>query len=556
MYIALYRKWRPADFDNIIGQDHIVTALKNQIIRGQVGHAYLFSGPRGTGKTSTAKVFARAMNCLSPVNGEPCGTCEACRYLADENNLDVIEIDAASNNGVDEIRDLREKVKFPPAACRYKVYIIDEVHMLSSGAFNALLKTLEEPPAHAVFILATTEQHKLPATILSRCQRYDFHRITTREIADRLRMILKESGADMTEDALMLIARSAEGGMRDALSMADMCISYGASGTIGYDDVAQLIGSADRQTLRELVEAILGMDTAGALTRIDRLALAGRDMTVLTRDLIEYFRTLMILASCPQPEGMIEDSPEALEAYRAQAQGVSPDTLLMCASELAQAEYQMKWSQRTRTLLEMAVVKICSPARAADVTELAQRLERLEERVTALAAQPPTQAAQAPTAPVPAPEAAAKAPQAEPQEAKAPEATSPQSAPPKPPAAAEPAPQPAQREAEAPADERTAAQLWKEIKASVKKKNSILYMMIQDAGEAKIADGKLQIRFPAKMKNNYEIAVKPDRLECIKQAAREIGCPYPVQLSCADEAQDDPLGLAQDLFGDDQIFMK
>ena len=247
-YQALYRKWRPKTFDDVVGQRHVTETIKNEVKNGTCGHAFLFCGSRGTGKTTTAKVLSRAINCLNPENGEPCGHCEACRQLENENNLDIVEIDAASNNGVDEIRDLRDKVKYPPTIGRYKVYIIDEVHMLSIGAFNALLKTLEEPPAHAVFILATTEPQKLPATILSRCQRFDFKRIPASLIEGRLEQVATADGDQADHESIALIARAAEGGMRDALSILDMCLSYG-SGKLDAQIVREVLGASDRSFL-------------------------------------------------------------------------------------------------------------------------------------------------------------------------------------------------------------------------------------------------------------------------------------------------------------------
>jgi DNA polymerase-3 subunit gamma/tau len=272
---ALYRAWRPTTFGDVVGQDAIVTTLKNQIASGRVAHAYLFCGSRGTGKTTAAKIFARAVNCENPREGDPCGECPACLALAAENNLDIIEIDAASNNGVDEIRDLREKIKYPPQQARYRVYIIDEVHMLSTGAFNALLKTLEEPPTHALFILATTEPQRLPATVLSRCQRYDFRRIPARVIVGRMRTVAQGEKADVTDGALALIARTAEGGMRDALSLLDMCLSYGG-GSADEALVRDVLGAVDRGFLFAFADALLRGDAAGAVRAVDALMRSGQ----------------------------------------------------------------------------------------------------------------------------------------------------------------------------------------------------------------------------------------------------------------------------------------
>ena len=267
-YQALYRAWRPGTFTEICGQDAITRTLKRQVMSGHIAHAYLFCGTRGTGKTTAAKVLSRAINCLNPKDGDPCRECEICRALQQENCMDVIEIDAASNNGVDEIRDLREKIKYPPAVTRYKVYIIDEVHMLSTGAFNALLKTLEEPPKHAVFILATTEPQKLPATILSRCQRFDFHRISVETIVDRLMVVLGGIGRTAEEDALYEIARAAEGAMRDALSLLDVCLSY-TDGEVTGSLARDVLGTAGRSAMFEFTDALIKGDAGGALLHID-----------------------------------------------------------------------------------------------------------------------------------------------------------------------------------------------------------------------------------------------------------------------------------------------
>ena len=292
-YQALYRAWRPDTFSEIVGQDATIRTLRRQVETGRVAHAYLFCGTRGTGKTTAAKVFARAINCLRPVEGDPCGACEVCLQLQKENSMDVIEIDAASNNGVDEIRDLREKVKFPPAVARYKVYIIDEVHMLSTGAFNALLKTLEEPPAHAVFILATTEPQRLPATILSRCQRFDFKRLSVDTIVERMMTVLGGIGRTASEEALHEIARAAEGAMRDALSILDVCLSY-TDGEVEIRLVRDVLGTAGRDFLFDFADALLSFDAKRALFKIDELLRRGLDAQVFAREVAGHMRALML----------------------------------------------------------------------------------------------------------------------------------------------------------------------------------------------------------------------------------------------------------------------
>ena len=285
-YQALYRRYRPARFEDFVGQEAVIKTLRSQVMSGRIAHAYLFCGTRGTGKTSTAKVFARAVNCEHPENGDPCGQCAACQALSAESSLDILEIDAASNNGVDEIRDLREKVKYPPQNGRYRVYIIDEVHMLSTGAFNALLKTLEEPPSYVVFILATTEPQKLPATILSRCQRFDFHRIPMHQIIGRMKVAVEKEGILAEEAALSRIARAAEGGMRDAWSIMDMCLGYAQEDDTGLTEelVLRVLGAADRTFLFDFADKLIGSDAVGALTMIDDMMRMGREVQVFVRD--------------------------------------------------------------------------------------------------------------------------------------------------------------------------------------------------------------------------------------------------------------------------------
>ncbi len=352
-YQALYRTWRPEQFRDIVGQERIITTLINQITSGRIPHAYLFCGSRGTGKTTTAKVLSRAINCLHPEDGEPCGVCEACKQLSGENNLDIVEIDAASNNGVDEIRDLRDKIKYPPTVGRYKVYIIDEVHMLSIGAFNALLKTLEEPPAHAVFILATTEPQKLPATILSRCQRFDFKRIPAQVIEGRLYTVLEGVGAQAEPEAVSLIARAAEGGMRDALSILDMCLSYG-EGRLESDIVREVLGASDRTFLFDFAGALIAGEVSRALKMIDTLMRDGRDPAVFAREVTGHMRSLLVARSCEKGlEDLLEVTAEDAERFRAQAAEASEARLMRLMSLFMQAENDMKWATQQRAVLEL-----------------------------------------------------------------------------------------------------------------------------------------------------------------------------------------------------------
>ena len=321
MYQVLYRKWRPQAFADVYGQNHITAALKNELQTGRLAHAYLFTGSRGTGKTTCAKIMAKAVNCLHPVDGDPCNECDICKGIDSGAIMDVVEIDAASNNGVDNIRDLREEVNFTPAVAKYRVYIIDEVHMLSTGAFNALLKTLEEPPPHVVFILATTEVHKLPATILSRCQRFDFHRIQPADIAARIQYVAGQEQFTVTDEAATLLARLADGALRDALSLLDQCVSR--SREITADVVAETTGLAGRQYLFELSAAVRAGDSGAALALIDRLYNASKDMERLCAEWTEYFRNLMILKSVKDAADLIVAPPA--ELHRMAAEGGEPE---------------------------------------------------------------------------------------------------------------------------------------------------------------------------------------------------------------------------------------
>ena len=380
-YQALYRTWRPEFFRDIMGQDRIVTTLVNQITSGRIPHAYLFCGSRGTGKTSTAKVLSRAINCQNNQGGEPCGECEACRQLAGENNLDIVEIDAASNNGVDEIRDLREKVKYPPTVGKYKVYIIDEVHMLSTGAFNALLKTLEEPPAHAVFILATTEPQKLPATILSRCQRFDFRRIPMPVLEKQLRKVLAAGNCEAEDEAVSLIARAAEGGMRDALSILDMCLSY-ASGKLETSLVREVLGASDRSFLFAFAGDLIAGDAAAALRKIDQLMREGRDPAVFTREVVSHLRALLLALSCRDGlEDLLEVTPEDAQALTEQAFASSQARLLRLMSLFIAAEGDMRWASQQRAVLELCAVRACHPEEETGQEALEERLDALEKAV-------------------------------------------------------------------------------------------------------------------------------------------------------------------------------
>ena len=379
-YLALYRRYRPDTFDKLIGQEHIVKTLVNQIENDRLGHAYLFTGTRGTGKTSAAKIFAKAVNCLSPVNGSPCGKCEACRALADPSNIDVTEIDAASNNGVNEIRELREKVQYPPVSVKYKVYIVDEVHMLTGAAFNALLKTLEEPPRHAIFILATTEAHKIPATILSRCMRFDFKLIPTERIAKLISDIYDEEGKKYEKEAVFAIAKAGEGSIRDALSVADIALSYG-EGTLTYKDVTEILGSSGTEFIRDFTEKLLASDTGGILEEVNSLASLGKSMGVLTRDVTSYLRDLLVVKTCSEPNKILGLPADKLAELQKLAAGTNDSRILRAMEIFAEAETNLKYTTHPRVVFETAAIKAALPQADLDTEALIARIKTLEEKI-------------------------------------------------------------------------------------------------------------------------------------------------------------------------------
>lgn len=389
-YLAFYRTFRPTAFDEVVRQEHIVRILKNQIASDKVGHAYLFCGPRGTGKTTLAKIFARAINCENPQNSSPCGKCAVCRALADGSSLDISEIDAASNNGVDEMRDLREKVQYPPVAGRFKVYIIDEVHMLSIGAFNALLKTLEEPPSYVIFILATTEVHKIPITILSRCQRYDFRRISIETIAERLRELMEKEQVQVEEKALRYIAKTADGSMRDALSLLDQCIAFHFGQELTYDKALDVLGAVDTEVFSRLLRHVIGREVTGCIGLLEEIVMQGRELSQFVTDFTWYLRNLLLLQSADDIEDIIDVSSDNLLRLKEEAGMLETETLMRYIRIFSELSGQIKYAPQKRILIEIALIKLCRPDMERDIGSVAERVrvieEQLENGVVAVAA--------------------------------------------------------------------------------------------------------------------------------------------------------------------------
>ena len=381
-YTALYRKWRPLVFEDVVEQSHVVRTLKNTVKADRIGHAYLFCGTRGTGKTSMAKIFARAINCLDPHDGDPCNKCEICRGILEDTVLDVVEIDAASNNSVDNVREIREEVVYAPSQSRYKVYIIDEVHMLSSGAFNALLKTLEEPPSHVVFILATTDPHKLPATILSRCQRFDFKKITQDSIAERIKYITAQSGLKIDEDAALLIAKLADGAMRDALSILDQCIAVGGS-EITHQSVLDIVGIVSDDFIAELVDDIKNADVAALVKDVESLSANGRDILKFASDLVMYFRNLLICKLSDNPGNIIEYSKEYVQRLVEQSKAFDKSRIIGIITELSSVETQLKYALNQRVFLEVVLISIStgSYGQGENNDALLDRISNLEQNM-------------------------------------------------------------------------------------------------------------------------------------------------------------------------------
>ena len=380
-YMALYRKFRPQEFADVKGQEHIVTTLKNQIKADRIGHAYLFCGTRGTGKTTIAKIFAKAVNCEHPVDGSPCGECASCKAIAAGSSMNVIEIDAASNNGVDNIREIREEVAYRPTEGKYKVYIIDEVHMLSIGAFNALLKPLEEPPSYVIFIQATTEAHKIPITILSRRQRYDFRRISIETISDRLMELMEKENVEVEERAIRYIAKAADGSMRDALSLLDQCIAFYLGQKLTYDHVLEVLGAVDTEVFSKLLRKVLAEDVAGAISQLEELVIEGRDLGQFVNDFTWYLRNLLLLKGSDDMEEVLDMSSENMALLKEEARLVEADVLMRYIRIFSELSNQVKYSSQKRILIEIAIIKLCKPAMETNMDSITDRLAKLENKM-------------------------------------------------------------------------------------------------------------------------------------------------------------------------------
>ena len=494
MYQALYRKWRPSTFAEVSGQPHVTLTLLNELKSGRISHAYLFTGSRGTGKTSCAKILAKAVNCENPVDGEPCCACEMCRSAENGDAPDIIEIDAASNNGVDNIRDIREEVNLSPFRGKFRVYIIDEVHMLSTGAFNALLKTLEEPPAHVIFILATTEVHKLPATVLSRCQRFDFKRISPENISDRLKVIAQGEGFNITDDAAALIARLADGGMRDAVSLLDRCCARGAD--IDTSTVSSAAGIAGTMHLFSLSQQIAARDTSACLTLVNTLHREACDIESLCSELTYHFRNLMVAKTVGDCSSLITAAPDEIRDLKERASAFRLSKILSCLDILEETLRSMKGASNKKILLESAVIRMCADSKAPqepgeDISDLKLRITELEQALSAL------RNGTAAAAPAPPPEKPAESPVPSPQKKAETEPEPEKQAEQKLPGT--PAPE---KEPEAPASqpevpEKTGTaefMQWAEVLEIVKKRDVPLYYMLKSTSSYIKDDINLVIR--------------------------------------------------------------
>ncbi len=380
-YMALYRKFRPTEFRDVKGQDHIVTTLKNQIKAERIGHAYLFCGTRGTGKTTIAKILAKAVNCEQPIDGNPCNECRICKAINNQNSMNVIEIDAASNNGVDNIREIVEEVQYSPTEGKYKVYIIDEVHMLSTGAFNALLKTLEEPPSYVIFILATTEAHKIPITILSRCQRYDFKRITIDTIANRLNELIEKENIIAEEKAIRYIAKVADGSLRDGLSLLDQCIAFYLGQELTYDRVLEVLGAVDNEVFGTMFRYVIDNEVVKVMELLEELVINGRELTQFVTDFTWYLRNLLLIKTSKEAPSIIDASTEQMAMLQEEASFCEIETLMRYIRVLSELSNQIKYASQKRVLVEVAFIKLCKPAMETNYDSILDRIRLIEKQL-------------------------------------------------------------------------------------------------------------------------------------------------------------------------------
>lgn len=541
-YRALYRQYRPATFSEVIGQDHITTILKNQVQAGQTAHAYLFAGTRGTGKTSTAKILARAVNCQQPQGGEPCGQCPACQRTQGD-HVDIVELDAASNNGVEDIRSILDKVRYTPLELRTKVYIIDEAHALSPNAFNALLKTLEEPPGHVMFILATTEPQRIPATIISRCQRFDFHRLSIGDMTDRMRAVLESAGAVIDPEGLVAIARAAEGGMRDALSLADQCLSF-CGDHVTAADVYAVLGSMDGEFLFSMAEALLCCDSAKALTLLDQVIREGRDLRVFLHDLAMHMRALLLAKLCGHCSDILDCTEDAMKRYMAQAETAGEVRLLRASEALLQAESRLKNMALPRVLVESVLVRIARPEEQRTVEDLVERIEALEQR--------PLAAVQ----PVSAPQDSQPAPQPQTEDLPPWEAPEEERPLPEPPPlsdgdyGAEPPPTPQPVASGKPPQQPQAkddpAQIWAQVAGRLDQDYKSVAIMARAAKRFALEDGVLQVGFDSPV--FCDALSKPGNLVLLTKMLQQVSPGMELKLS---KGNDDPLAdRGKALFGD------
>ncbi len=511
---ALYREYRPSFFRDVIGQDHVTAILRNQIRENNFSHAYLFCGSRGTGKTSSAKILSRAVNCLDPQDGEPCGKCEACRIAA-EGTADIIEIDAASNNGVDNVRDLIDQAQFAPLQLRYRVFIIDEVHMLSTAAFNALLKTLEEPPKHVIFILATTEPQKLPATIISRCQRFDFHRLSSSHIIARLSQVLDGIGAKAEPDGLRIIARAADGSMRDALSLLDQCVSF-CGNRISKKDVQDVLGNIDSEILFSVSEAILSGDAGTCLCLLDKVIRSGRDVAVFIGDLLIHLRYLLFAKTCGDCSEILDITEDQMSVYSKQARKADESQILFAIEKLTDAQSKLRFFPYPRILAESALVRTCRPVDEHTVEALEARVAQLENRgsfstshvitektITEIPERQENTIQQKETEiPVPIKEKES-VPWDEPVSQKQEEKENPV----------------LKQESD---QENESTALWKKIQDAIKKKNPMVYFLTREGKALSVENDVLKVVFPTGAESKKTMLSAPVNMKIIQECVDEV----------------------------------